>query len=37
MKNFIFCKENRFFKCFMELVIWLHHGIKLKSYVQLFN
>jgi len=29
MKNFIFCNENRFFKCFMESLILLHHGIKL--------
>jgi len=31
MKNFIFCKENRFFKCFMELLILPHHAIKLKA------
>ncbi len=36
MENFIFCKENRFFKCFMESPILLHHPIKLKYYVQLF-
>jgi len=29
MKNFIFCKENRFFKWFMESMILLHHPIKL--------
>jgi protein TonB len=31
MKNFIFCKENRFFNAFMELMIWLHHAIKIKA------
>ena len=31
MRNFIFCKENRFFECFMELKISLHHGIKIKA------
>lgn len=31
MKNFIFCKENRFFNGFMELAIWLHHAIKTKA------
>lgn len=31
MKNFIFCKENRFFDCFMELKILLHHAIKIKA------
>jgi len=31
MKNFIFCKENRFFECFMELKILLHHAIKIKA------
>lgn len=31
MRNFIFCKENRFFECFVELKISLHHGIKIKA------
>lgn len=31
MRNFIFCKENRFFECFVELKILLHHGIKIKA------
>jgi periplasmic protein TonB len=31
MKNFIFCNENRFFECFMELRILLHHALKIKA------
>jgi len=31
VRNFIFCKENRFFECFVELMILLHHGIKIKA------
>ncbi|TCD17640.1 energy transducer TonB [Pedobacter psychrodurus] len=31
MKNFIFCKEYRFFECFMELKILLHHALKIKA------
>jgi len=31
VRNFIFCNENRFFGCFMESKILLHHAIKIKA------